>query len=88
MRIQFGMLCADGGIDIAYPVTLLRNKFHGLTKKNLAVYAIRLCCCIGKMIADIAHIGGTQKCIANSMNQYICIRMTEQTQRVLQTNSS
>ena len=35
---------------------------------------------IGEMIADVAHIGGTQQSITNGMNQDVSITMSEQSE--------
>lgn len=86
--IELGMLGTHRGIEIAKDVTFGGNQFDGLAEQNFAVDIQRLVGCIGEMITDVAHVGSTEKGVANSMNQHIGIAVAQQTHRMLYLNTA
>ena len=73
MGIDFRALGTDGGIDIAKLVAAALNQVHGAVEYKLAIHVKRLVGCVGEVEADIAHICGSEKGIADGVNQYIGI---------------
>ena len=59
-------------------IALGGNQLDGLLQDHLAVHAVGKSGGIGEMIADVAHIGGTQQGIADGVQQHIGITMTQQ----------
>ena len=88
MSFQFGTFRANSRIDIPDTVSFGRNQFYRLLQKNLAVDILVLSGSIRKMITDIAHIGGPQQGIANRMQQYVSIRMSQQPFGMFQTDTA
>ena len=60
-------------IYITYPITLCCNQANCLGQQYLTIDVLEFSCIVRKMITDIAHIGGSQQSITNSMNQHIGI---------------
>ena len=72
--------------DIGYHFPDTAGEFKNIDSKILlaetvdliaAIYILKLTCRIGKMIADITHVGSSKQSIANGMNQYVGIRMAQ-----------
>ena len=88
MWIEFRALGAYGGIDVAYMVALCGNQVDGLAQEYLAVDVFELLACIGEVVANVAHVGGSQQGIADGVYEYVGIRVTEQTKRVRNLDST
>ena len=88
MRIDFGPLGADGGVDIAHTVAAGSDKVDGLSKQYLAVYVECLCRAVREMIADIAHIGCTQQGVADGMDEHVGIAMAQKSHGVRNTDTA
>ena len=54
MRVQFGTLGTDCGVDIAHAIAFLGEQGDGLTQEYLAVDAVGLGSSVWEMVADVA----------------------------------
>ena len=88
MGFQLGALGADGSIDIAYTVTFGGDELHCTCQENFTVDILEFPCGIGEMVSYVAHMCSTQECVADGMDEYIGIRVTEESAVVLKANTS
>ena len=78
MGIELGCFGTDGSIDVAYGISGLADELDGLGEQSLAVNALILRVAVGKMVADIAQVGGTEQGVADSMYEYVGITVAQQ----------
>ena len=88
VRVEFGLLGADSGIDVPHPVAFRGNERDHLLQDDFAIHVECVIGVVGEMITDVAHIGGTEKGIADGMDEHIGIAMTQQSQSMLYLNAS
>ena len=77
-----------GGINIYQAIAFLGYQFYRFLEYNLTVHTIGLCTGIGKVITYITHIGGAEKGIADSVQQYVGITVTQQAFGMLQLDAT
>lgn len=85
---QFGTFSADGGINVTYTVAFSGDEFDRACQENLAVDILEFPCCVGEVVANVAHVCRPQECIADGMDQYIGIRVAEESAVVFKANTS
>lgn len=78
MRIHLRTLGTYRTIYITHGVTFGCYETDCLAEQYLAVYIESILRCVGKMVADVTHIGRTQQGIAHGMYQHIGIAVSEQ----------
>ena len=86
--LQFRTLGADGGVYVAYAVSLAGNDIHGTAQEDLAVYVLELRTGVGKVVTDVAHVGGAKQGIADGMYEHIGITVAQKALGVLQADAS
>ena len=88
MRIHLWTLGADGGIDIAQAVALGGYQADGVAEDDFAVHAVGLGCRVGEVIANVAHVGGTEQRVADGVQQHVGVAVTQQTEGVVDSNAA
>ena len=78
MGIHLRTLGTDGGVDVDQMIAFGGNKVDGLAEENLAVDAVGLGSGIRKVVANVAHIGGTEEGVADGVQQHVSIAVTQQ----------
>ena len=82
MRIYLRAFSTYCGIKITELVTLVLYEFHSFTQYDLTVHIQSFGGSIREMITYVAHISGTEDSVAHSVEQYISIAMSEESQRM------
>lgn len=81
--IEFGTLCTDGAIDIAYLPASLCQEVCGAAEEDLGVDAFVLIALDrGKVVTDIAHVGCSEEGITDGMDEHISIGVTKESMGV------
>lgn len=75
-------LGTDRTVDVAHAPSIGGDDCNRLPKEYLAVDPLKFCACVGEVIADVAHIGGTEEGIANCMDEYVGIAMPQKAMAV------
>ncbi len=75
--VHLGALSTDGGIDIHQLVTFGSYQLNRFLKDNLTIHSVGLCRGVREVIANIAHVGGTEYSVADSMYQHVGITMPQ-----------
>ena len=88
MGLQLGTLGTHRGIDIAHAVALGGDELYRTAKEYLAVDILELARIVGKVVTDIAHVGCTQECITDSMDEHIGIRVAKEASVMFKTNAA
>ena len=78
MGIHLRTFGTDGRIDIHQPVTFSGNQFDSLFQNHLTIHPISEGCGIRKVIANIAHVGGSEQGVADGMQQHVGIAVAQQ----------
>ena len=88
MGIHLRALGTDGGVDIHQPVALRGNEGDGVAENDLAVHAVGFGRGIWEMVANVAHVGGAEKGVADSMQQHIGIAVAKEAFTMFQLNAA
>lgn len=73
-RVYLGSLSAYSGIDVGYGVSLGGYEVYCAAKEYLGVYVFKLVAfCGGEVIADVAHVGCAEQCVADGVDEDICV---------------
>src|SRR5690554_4275947 len=77
--VDFGLLETDGGVQITHFITLAAQQRQGFLQEYFAVDALELRIGVGKMKANVPKVGGAQQGVAQGVNEYVAVRMTNRT---------
>ena len=82
VRVEFRMLSTDGGVDVSDLVTFCGNEVDDAFEDDLAVHVECLLGVVGEVVTNIAHVGGAEECVADSVDEDVGIAVTEQSHGV------
>ena len=86
--IHLGTLGTDGGIDVHQMIALCGNQGDGVAEDDLAVHTIGLGRGVWEVIADVAHVCGSQQGVADGMQQHVGIAVTQETLTVFNLDAA
>jgi hypothetical protein len=64
-------------------VSLCGNDFYGAAQEYFAVYVLKLCTGVWKVVADVAHVGSAKQGITDSMDKHVGIAVAKESFCVL-----
>ena len=83
VRIELGMLGADGSVDVSHHITFRGYEGDCLAQQYLAVYVERVGRRVGEVETNVAHVCRTQQGVADGVYEHVGIAVSEQSEGVI-----
>ena len=82
--IEFGPFGTNRAVDVSDGVAFGGHDVEGAAEENLGVDVFKLVALLGReVVADVAHVGGTEDGVADGMDEDIGIGVAKQSEGVL-----